>query len=127
MKVLSADKAFETKIVKVLDKHTPQKTKLLGGNHKPHVFKKLRKKMIKRSQLKSVANKTGKDIDLYKFQKQRDLVVNLNKKEENKFLNSLSIKNDSKLFWETCKLYFLNKGIKTSGNISFFLIKKVLF
>ena len=53
MKVLNADKAFETKNVEVLDKHTPQKTKLLGGNHKPHVFKKLRKKIIKRSQLKS--------------------------------------------------------------------------
>ena len=62
-------------------------------------------------------NKTGKDIDLYKFRKQRNLAVNLNKKEKKKFLNSLSIENDSKPFWETCKPCFSNKGIKTSGKI----------
>ena len=72
---------------------------------------------MKRSQLKRIANKTGKDIDLYNFRKQRKLVVNLNKKEKKKFLNSLSIENDSKPFWETCKPYFSIKGIKTSGNI----------
>ena len=72
---------------------------------------------MKRSQLKSIANKTGKDIDLHKFRKQRNLDVNLNKKEKKKFLNSLSIENDIKPFWETCKPYFSSKGIKTSGNI----------
>ena len=55
---------------------------------------------MKRSQLKSIGNKTGKDIDLYKFRKQRNLVVNINKKEKKKFLNTLSIENDSKPFWE---------------------------
>ena len=70
---------------------------------------------MKRSQLKSITNKTGKHINLYKFRKQRNLVVNLNKKEKNNFLNSSSTEN--KPFWETCKPYFLNKGIKTSGNI----------
>ena len=72
---------------------------------------------MKRSQLKSIANKTGKDIDLYKFQKQRNLVVSFNKKEKKKFLNCLSIENNSKLFWETCKPYFSNKRIKTLRNI----------
>ena len=37
---------------------------------------------MKRSQLKSIATKTGTDIDLYNFRKQRNLVVNLNKKRE---------------------------------------------
>ena len=32
---------FETKTVKVLDKHAPRETNLLRGNHKPHVSKKL--------------------------------------------------------------------------------------
>ena len=109
--------AFETKTAEVLDKHAPRKTKLLRGNHKPHVSKKLRKEIMKRSQLKSIANKIGKDIDLYNFRKQRNLVVNLNKKEKKKYLNSLLIENDSKPFWETCKPYFSNKEIKTSGNI----------
>ena len=110
------DEAFETKTVEILDKHAPRKKKLLRRNHKPHVSKKLRKEIMARSRLKSIANKTGKDIDLYKFGKQRN-PVNFNKKEKKNFLNSLSIGNDSKPFWETCKPYFLNKGIKSSGNI----------
>ena len=71
---------------------------------------------MKRSQLKSIANKTCKDIDLYNFRKQKNLVVNLNKKEK-EILNSLSMENDSKPLWETCKPYFSNKGIKTLCNI----------
>ena len=86
-----------------------------GGNHKPHVSKKIRKKIMKSSQLKRVANKTGKYIDLHNFRKQRNVVVNLNEKEKKKFLNSLSLENDSKPFWETYKPYFSNKGIKPSG------------
>ena len=108
---------FEIKTADVLDKHAPQKTKLLRGNHEPHVSRKLRKEIMKRSQLKPIASKTGKDIDLYNFRTQRNLVINLNKKEQNKFLSSLSTENDSKPFCETCKSYFLNKGIKTWENI----------
>ena len=79
---------FEIKTADVLDKHAPQKTKLLRGNHEPHVSRKLRKEIMKRSQLKPIASKTGKDIDLYNFRTQRNLVINLNKKEQNKFLSS---------------------------------------
>ena len=75
---------------------------------------------MKRYQLQSIANKTSKDIDLHKLQKQRNLVVNLNKKEKNKLINSLSIEYDREPLWETCKSYFLNKGIKTLGNITLF-------
>ena len=56
--------AFETETVEVLDKYAPRKAKLLKGNHKPRVSKKLRKEIIKRSQLKSIASKTDKDIGL---------------------------------------------------------------
>ena len=64
---------------------------------------------MKRSQLKNIANKTGQDIDLYKFWKQRNLVANLNKKERKKFLDSKSIENDSKPFWGICNPYFSKK------------------
>ena len=59
--------ALKTKNVDVLDKHALWKTKLLKGNHKPHVSIKLRKEITKASQLKNISNKTGKGIDLYKF------------------------------------------------------------
>ena len=74
--------AFGTKTVEVLGKHAPRKTKFLRGNHKLHLSEKLRKDIMKRSQLKSIANKTCKDIDLYNFRKQKNLVVNLYKKEK---------------------------------------------
>ena len=77
--------AFETKTVEVLGKHNstiPRKIKFLRGNHKLHHSKKLRKEIIKRFQIKSIANKTGKDIGQYNFRKQRNLVVNLNKKKK---------------------------------------------
>ena len=67
---------------------------------------------MKRSQSKSIANKAGKDIDLYKLRKQRNLVGNLNKKEKKTFLNSLSIENDSKPFSESFK-----QRNKNSSNI----------
>ena len=40
---------------------------------------------MKRSQLKIIMNKTGKDIDLCKVRKQRNLVVNLYKKRKRNF------------------------------------------
>ena len=83
---------------------------MLIGNHKLHLSQKLRNEKTKRSQLKNIANKTGKDIDLYNFRKQQNLVVNLNKKEKTNL-------NDSKPFWEMWKPQFSNKGKKTSGNI----------
>ena len=47
---------FEKTFVNVLDAHAPRKTKVLRGNHKPHVDKNLRKAIMKRSKLKNKAN-----------------------------------------------------------------------
>ena len=69
--------ALETKTVRDIDKHAPRKTKFLRGDHKPHVSKKLRKKIMKRSQLKIISKKTSNNIDLYEFRKQMNLLVNL--------------------------------------------------
>ena len=67
-------------------------------------------KVIKGSQLKSITNVRSKD----KYRKQRNLVVNLNKKEKKKFLNSLLIENCDKSFCETCKLMDLHEPINES-------------
>ena len=53
---------------------------------------------MKWSQLKCISNNTCNDIDLYKYLKQRSLVLNVNKKREKKFLNSLLTENGSKPF-----------------------------
>ena len=60
-----------------------------------HVSNKLRKEIRKRSQLKS---SRCKNIDLFKFRKQTNLVVNLYKKDKKKFVSSLLIKNEINLF-----------------------------
>ena len=39
---------------------------------------------MKRFQIKRIANKTGKDTGEYNFRKQRNLVVNLNKRKKKK-------------------------------------------
>ena len=49
--------SFENVFVTVLDRHAPRKTIILRGNQKPHVDKNLRKEIMKRSELKSKANR----------------------------------------------------------------------
>ena len=72
---------------------------------------------MKRSQLKIIVNKTDEDIDLYKFRKQRNLVINPNQ-EKKKLPNLLSIENNSKPFLGIFKHYTLKGEMKTSGNIT---------
>ena len=70
---------FEETFVRVLDAHAPRKTKVLRGNHKPHVDKDLRKAIMKRSALKRKASRTKQQEDIIKYKKQRNLVVKLNR------------------------------------------------
>ena len=73
--------SFENVFVTVLDRHAPRKTKILRGNQKPHVNKNLRKAIMKRSELKSKANRTKRPNDISDYKKQRNLVVTLNREE----------------------------------------------
>ena len=68
---------FEKVFAIVLDAHAPRKTKILRGNHKPHVDKNLRKAITKRSKLKNKVNRTKLQDDIAKIGK-RKLVVKLN-------------------------------------------------
>ena len=77
---------------------------------------------MKRSQLKSKANKTKSVDDLIKYKKQRNLVVKLNKNCKKEFFDNLETKNNSKLFWDKCKPYFSNKYSK--GDSDILLIEK---
>ena len=103
-------KCFQQTYEKVLEIHAPCKKKVIRGNSKPHVTKTLRKEIMRRSQLKNVANKTKlkKDIDAYK--KQRNLVVNLNKTQKHFFFSNIDTNDPKKSLWEVCKPYFSNKG-----------------
>ena len=62
----------------MLNAHAPRKTKVLCGNHKPHVDKNLRKAIMKRSTLKRKEGRTKQQEDITKYKKQRNLAVNFN-------------------------------------------------
>ena len=68
---------FEKEFTDILNKHAPKKTKLFRGNQKPHVNKVLRSAIMKRSRLKTKANKTRKAVDIFNNKKQHNLVVKI--------------------------------------------------
>ena len=58
------------KFVDTFEKHALKKIKTFRGNQKPHTNKKLRKAIMKRSQLKKKANKTRIATDVSNYKKQ---------------------------------------------------------
>ena len=101
---------FETIFSNVLDKYAPIKTKILRANNKPHMSKTLRKAIMTRSRLRNIANKTKLPEDMANYRKQRNLVVNLNKKARKAYFNSPKATSNSKDFWKLYKPFFSEKG-----------------
>ena len=99
--------SFTKTIEDVLNTHAPYKSKVLRGNHKPHITKAMRKAIMLRSFYKNRFNKTKDQVfyDLYK--KQRNAVVSMNKKAKRSFFHSLS--KNSKEFWSNAKPFFSSK------------------
>ena len=65
------------------------RTKVLRGNHTPHIDKNLRKAIMKRSTLKNKANRTKLQDDIAKYQKQRNLVVKLHRDSKLRYFDNL--------------------------------------
>ena len=57
---------------------------------------------MKRSHLKSIANKTKKSNDMQAYNEQRNVVVDLNKKAKRNLFNSIEVlpNQGSKTFWK---------------------------
>ena len=86
-----------------MNDHTPIKTSKVRGNTKPHVNKNLRKEIMKRSNLKNIANKSGKVED--------------KKLKKPYFKEKLPKGKDVKDFWNFCKPYFTNKIVCNNEKI----------
>ena len=71
---------FNNEFKNTLNNHAPIKSSKVRGNTKPHVNKILRKKIMKRSNLKNIASKSGKIEDKKRYKIQRNVVAKLNKK-----------------------------------------------
>ena len=59
--------------MRLLDHHAPLKKKVLRANNAPYITKKLRKAIIKRSQLKKNYLKTLSEKSLKVYRKQKNL------------------------------------------------------
>ena len=96
----------------LLDHHAPLKKKVLRANNEPYITKKLRKAIMKSSQLESIYRETLTEKSLKAYKKQKNYVSRLYKKERKTFFNSLnpSVVSDNRKFWKTVKLLFSSKG-----------------
>ena len=96
----------------LLDHHAPLKKKVLRANNEPYITKKLRKAIMKSSQLESMYRETLTEKSLKAYKKQKNYVSRLYKKERKTFFNSLnpSVVSDNRKFWKTVKLLFSSKG-----------------
>ena len=81
---------FEEFFMNLLDHYVPLKKKILRANNAPYITKKLRKAIMKRSQLESIYGKTLTEKSLKAYKKQKNYVVRLYKKERKIFFNSLN-------------------------------------
>ena len=101
----------------MLNTHAPKKIKILRGNHKPYIIRKmlyeknLRKAIMKRSRLKSKTDRSKYPVDIASYKKQCNLVLSLNRHANFKYFNEVSNIEGSRPFWETCKSYFQNDNM----------------
>ena len=89
---------FNSEFKNTLNNHAPIKTSKVRDNIKPHANKNLRKEIMKRSNLKNIANKSGKTEDKKRYKIQ--LKKNFNKAF---FKEKLPKGKDIKDFWNICK------------------------
>ena len=82
---------------------------------------------MKRSNLKNIANKSGKIEGKKRYKIQRNVVTKLNKKlKKAYFKEKLPNGKDVKDFWNFCKPYFTNKGVCDDEKIILFEKEEVL-
>ena len=84
---------------------------MLRANHVPYMTKRLRKAIMKRSELenKYLKNRTNENLKYY--EKQRNFCSKLYKKGTKKYHEMLDLKNvtDNKEFWKTVKPFLSDK------------------
>ena len=80
---------------------------------------------MKRSRLKNIFNKTRNINDFTAYKKQRNLVVNMNRKAKRKFFETVESTKNGKQFWNKCKPYFTNKCV-SDETISLLENKKII-
>ena len=108
---------FHEIFMKVLDKHAPQKTKLVSANNGPFMTSK---EMMHRSRLRNNFNKNPTEENEKLYKKQRNFSVSLLKREKKNYYNNIDLKifEDNKKFWRSIKPLFSNKQKYLDRNIT---------
>ena len=106
-------RSFEDAFLHVLNKHAPNKIKVMRANQKPYMTKQLRKAIMKRSYLKNRVYKHGTPTENQAYKKQKNYCNRLYKRERRKFYSNLNLNKitDNKKFWNTMKPLFSDKGV----------------
>ena len=111
---------FEETFLRVLGAYALRKTKVLRGNHKPHVDQNLCKAIMKRSTLKQKVSRTKQQEDITKYKKQQNLVVKFNRETKLHYFNNLETSNNSKPFQGKYRPYFSDKHVHGDSKIVLF-------
>ena len=99
---------FKETVNITLEKHAPTKKKNLTANQAPFITKTLRKEVMKRSRLRNKFLNTKREIDRKTYNKQRNYVGSLLRKEKKDFYGNLDISKvtDNSVFWKIVKPKF---------------------
>ena len=95
------------------------KQKIIRGNNAPCMGKRLSKEIMHRSKLKNKLNKNPTEENRNLYRKQRNVCVNLLRKEKNIYFNNLDLNvfEDNRKFWKAIKPLFSDKNIFSQRNI----------
>ena len=95
------------------------KKKILRANNSTFMNKQFSKTIMTRPRYKNRYNKNPTSENKVKYNKQRNICVNLLKKAKREYYNNIDIKllNDNRKFWKSIKSLFTNKQIRLSKAI----------
>ena len=91
---------LENIFIDVLDNSAPYKKKVVRANQKPYVTKRLRKAIMKRSNLENKFYKYSSEVNRISFKKQKNYCNRLYKRERRNYYSKLKLNNitDNKKF-----------------------------
>ena len=103
--------SFKETVNIILEKHAPTKKRYVRANQAFFITKTLSKEIMKRSRLRNKFLNTKSDIDRKVYNKQRNYVVSLLRKEKKDFYGNLDISKvtDNRVFWKIFKLKIPDK------------------
>ena len=89
---------------------------MLRHNNNAFMTKEMRKKIMLRSKLKNEFNEERNHINWGNYKRQRNRCLRILRKTKKEYFNSLNIKqvSDNKLFWQSLKPFYSDKGYNSS-------------